>query len=617
MAGYGTNNRNETYDGKNGHLRLRYGDQRMKKRVADIIMDILVENNIKDCFAVVGGGAMHLDNALALNEEVNKIFNHHEQACSMAAEAYARLSGRMAAVCVTSGPGATNAITGVMGAWQDSLPMIVLSGQVRYEISIPKSGLDLRYRGIQEFSIIPSVKNMTKYATMLIDPLSVRREVQKAIDIALEGRRGPVWLDVPLDIQSAIVDTDDLYPCEELHICYKEADYGQLKSLIEGAKRPVILGGSAVRSSDAMEDFLLFVDKMQIPVIGGAYVSDNCYMEHPLYFGPSGNIGPRTGNFILQNADLIIAIGNSLGFRQTGFNQQDFAPNAKIVMIDADSNEPLKPGLNITLFIHRSIKDFVEQIKNIDFETNISKQWLNYCEKLKNRFTPYEALNDISMNDRVCSYYFWKKFSEVEDDDSILALGNNTANVAKLQIGVAKKEQRVLTNYTCGSMGYDLPAAIGAAVASKRKVYCVTGDGSIMMNLQELQTIKHYNLDVNVVVFSNGGYGAIRQTSNNFFNGVYIGCTEETGISFPSFELVAKTFGFKYIKCNSNLEVEKCLFEMMSSRERVLLEVEQLFDNPVVPKVMSRIGEDGKMLSPALHDMAPFLSKDEMAELMF
>ena len=589
----------------------------MKRRVADIIMDILVENNITDCFAVVGGGAMHLDNALALNDKINKVFNHHEQACAMAAEAYARMSGKMAAVCVTSGPGATNTLTGVMGAWQDSLPLIVLSGQVRYEISVSKSGLPLRYRGIQEFEIIPTVKNMTKYAVMITNPLSIRREMNKAINIAMEGRRGPVWIDVPQDMQNAMIEEDDLYPDEVIETNYSDVNYQLLKEMIQSAKRPCILAGSGIRSGNVMDEFLEFVEKMQIPVIGGAWVADNMYMDHQLYFGPSGNIGPRTGNFILQNADLILALGNSLGFRQTGFNQKDFAPNAQIIMVDADLYEGKKPGLNIDLFVHRDLKSFFEQISQVGIEAECPEKWLDYCNMLKLRFNAFEAVKDIDIKDRVCSYYFWQKFEKFESDDSILALGNNTANTAKLQIGVKKKNQRVLSNYTCGSMGYDLPAAIGAAVASKKRVFCVTGDGSIMMNLQELQTIKHYNLPVDVVVFSNDGYAAIRQTSKNFFNGVCIGCTEDTGISFPSFENVAETFGFKYIKCSSNEEVEECILELMNSEQRVLLEVLQQYDNPVVPKVMSRLDENGKMLTPALHDMAPFLSEEEMKSLTF
>lgn len=588
----------------------------MKKRVADIIMDILVEHGITECFAVVGGGAMFLDNALALNKNINKYFNHHEQASAMAAEAYARLSGKMAAVCVTSGPGATNTLTGVMGCWQDSLPMIILSGQVRYEISIAKSGLPLRYRGIQEFEIVPTVKNMTKYAVMITDPLSIKREMEKAINIALEGRRGPVWLDIPQDIQSAMVEEADLYDVEENFYEKVTIDFNKINEVFESAERPCILAGSGIRSASVMDEFTSFIEYMGIPVVGGAWVSDNLYREHPLFFGLSGNIGPRTGNFILQNADVILTLGNSLGFRQTGFNQTGFAPNAKIIMVDIDEYEAQKPGIDIELFINADLHDFLLQASDNIAKIDVDPKWMNYCEMIKEKFDVFEGANDINMDERVSSYYFWKIFEKYEPDNSILALGNNTANTAKLQIGIKKKKQRVLSNYTCGSMGYDLPAAIGAAIASKKRVFCVTGDGSIMMNLQELQTIKHYNLPISVIVFSNGGYAAIRQTSKNFFNGVYIGCTKETGISFPEFSDVAKAFGFEYLKCSKNKDLEDILKKMFSSDGRIFVEIEQLFDNPVIPKLMSRLDSNGKMLTPELHDMAPFLDGEEMERLM-
>ena len=590
----------------------------MIKRVADIVMETLVEHGVTDCFAVVGGGAMHLDNALLVCEQMNKYFNHHEQACAMAAEAYARYSGKMAAVCVTSGPGATNTLTGVMGAWQDSLPMIVLSGQVRYEISVPKSGLDLRYRGIQEFEIVPTVRNMTKYAVMITDPLEIKRELIKAMRIAMDGRRGPVWLDIPQDMQNARVEEEDLYPVEKFVSAkpiLEDAKVREVLEMVQQAERPCILAGSGIISSHTMDEFEQFVEYMKVPVIGGSWVADNFYMEHPWFFGPSGNVGPRTGNFILQNADVILTLGNSLGFRQTGFNQAGFAPNAQIYMVDIDKAEAQKPGLRIRKHLHADLKDFFRISLQCRVELREHNNWVRYCNRLKERFSPFEAAEGIDLSERVCSYYFWNIFQKYEQEDSVLAMGNSTANTAKLQIGIRKKGQRVLTNYTCGSMGYDLPAAIGGAVASGKRVYCVTGDGSIMMNLQELQTIVQYDLPISIVIFNNNGYGAIRQTSKNFFQGKYIGCTPDSGVSFPDFAKVAHTFGFDYMRCETNAEVDIRVKAMLDSHKRVLLEVMQAFDDPVTPKVMSRLDENGKMLSPALHDMYPFLEKDEIERL--
>lgn len=592
----------------------------MKKRVADIIVETLVEQKITDCFAVVGGGAMHLDNALALNKDITKYFNHHEQACAMAAEAYARISGKMAAVCVTSGPGATNAITGVMGAWQDSLPMIVLSGQVRYEISVEKSGLPLRYRGTQEYNIVPAVKHLTKCAVMLKDPRTVKREMIKAIRIALDGRRGPVWIDIPLDIQSAIMEEQDLYPVEvESNINTREViseDFNKAYNILNNAKRPCILAGSGIISGNVRSEFDQFVEKHKIPIIGGAWVSDVFYTEHPRYFGLSGNIGPRTGNFILQNADVILALGNSLSFRQTGFQQNMFAPNAKIIMVDADEYEAQKPGIHLEQFIHLGLKDFFESAENYFLPVEASAEWMDYCCSLKKRFTPYEAIEELDLKERVCAYYFWKIFDENAADDTIVALGNNSANSAKLQIGVSKKGQRVIANYTCGSMGYDLPAAIGASIATKKEVICVTGDGSIMMNLQELQTIKHYNIPIKIIIFCNDGYNAFRQTCKNFFDNCLIGCNAETGVSFPNFEKVALTFGFEYKHCRSNEDMEEGMKWILNNSGQLLLEIDQRLDDPVTPKVTSRLNENGSFETPVLQDMYPFIDREEYNKLM-
>lgn len=592
----------------------------MKKRIADIVMEILVQNNIVDCFAVVGGGAMFLDNALLLCDDINKYFNHHEQASAMAAEAYARLSGNMAAVCVTSGPGTTNTLTGVLGAWQDSIPMLILSGQVRYEISVSKANLPLRYRGIQEFEIIPTVKNMTKYAKMITDPLSIALELNKAIKIANSGRKGPVWIDIPQDIQNMMIEETDLYPVvfeTESNLELSESQILDIIEIVNNASSPCFLAGSGIISGNVRDEFFAFIERFKIPVIGGAWVAGVCYNENPYFFGLSGNVGPRTGNFILQNADVIISLGNSLGFRQTGFNQVNFAPNAKIYMIDADQNESRKPGLRIEKLFHTDLTSFFEVVKRVDFEIMPKKDWMKYCNMLKNKFNAFESIDNLSMDERVCSYYFWYIFQKYEKDNSILALGNNTGNSAKLQIGTLKKDQRVITNYTCGSMGYDLPAAIGAAVASKKQVFCITGDGSIMMNLQELQTIVQYDLPVHIIIFSNDGYGAIRQTSKNFFDGKYIGCTPDTGVSFPSFRKIADTFGFIYKECNRNEELDATIKCVMDSKERILLEVYQRFDDPIIPKIMSRLDENGKMLTPALHDMFPFLSQEEMDSLIY
>ena len=458
----------------------------MKKRVADIIFETLYEMGITDCFCVVGGGAMHLNNALALNTHMTSHFNHHEQACAMAAEAYARYSGNMAAVCVTSGPGATNAITGVMGAWVDSLPMIVISGNVRYETSIEKSGLPLRYRGLQEFDITNSVQNMTKYCVYLTEPNAVKYEVQKAVSIAMGGRRGPVWIDVPQDIQNSMIEEENLvgYIDDESENLFDASAADKAIEILKKCKRPCILMGSGIQTTQSEDLFEEMLNKITIPVVGGAWLGDIFYLEHPLYYGLSGNAGPRTGNFILQNSDCILAIGNSLSYKQTGYDLASFAPNAKKIMVDVDVNEYLKIKNHIDLMVNCDVKDFIRYVIKKDMpQIVVSDEWKNYCDRLYMEFSPYEGKVTMNMEGRVNKYYFWEKFLQIMPETTTLALGNSSVAMGANQIGRRYKGQRMISNYICGSMGYDLPAAIGVAVAAKKDVICVTGDGSIMMNL--------------------------------------------------------------------------------------------------------------------------------------
>lgn len=590
----------------------------MKKRAADIIMETLVSLGVKDCFAVVGGGAMYLDNALLHCREMHKVFNHHEQACAMAAEGYAKYSGNIPLVCCTSGPGTTNTLTGVMGAWVDSVPMLIISGQMRYDVTVKATGLPLRFRGGQEFNIVDTVKTMTKYSKMVIDPLDIRYEVEKAYHIAMTGRRGPVWLDIPLDVQMAEVDEKALREYNDTDVipCIKDVDAEALITRIGESERPVILAGNSISNSGNLANFYSFAEMLNIPVVSTLCAGEVMGRDNSLYYGSCGSIGPRTGNFIIQNADFILTLGASLDLNTTGYNQSEFAKNAYICMVDTDVFEVQKPGIRVDSFIHSDLSGFFHVMKEIAATVQVNTRWREYCDDVKHRFTPFEAAKDIKPNDRICSYYFWQEFEKYEEDNSIVVLGNNTGISAKLQIGKRKDKQRVLANNHCGSMGYDLPAAEGAAVAADRTVYCATGDGSIMMNLQEMQTIHHYNLPVKIILFSNDGYNAIRQTSKNYFNGELIGCTPETGVSFPDFERVADTFGFGFRECHSNVEVDDAIQWLVNTNGQVMLLIDERFDDPVTPKVMSRVDENGNFLTPALQDMYPFIPKEDVDKLM-
>ena len=546
----------------------------MKKRVADIIIETLLENNIKDTFCVVGGGAMHLDNALAIHKEMNVLFNHHEQACAMAAEAYARIRGTMACVCVTSGPGGLNTLNGVEGAWVDNIPLIVIAGHPRYSTTVEPTNLNLRYRGVQEFNIVSAVKGMTKYSKLIKDPISVKYEVQKAIDIAMQGRRGPVWLSIPLDVQGSLVEESELLPPVPIQ------------------KEPYNV------NSSVMEKDLFPLDA-------------------PFYFGESGSRGPRSGNFILQNSDVILVLANSLSTLQTGFNQKEFAQNAKIIMIDAEKDEAKKPDLHVDFAAYSEIKLFLNNALQTFKKIDVDEKWISYCKQIKDKYCHIEYDEPCDKDGKIAAARFWEIARPLLPENLVIAMGNSTSVAGGiLSNGVLHDNQRVITNCNCGSMGYDLPAAIGAAVASKNTVICATGDGSIMMNLQELQTIKHYNLPVKIIIFSNDGYDALRNTWKNFFNGNFVGCDATSGVSFPSFEKVAECFGFSYNCCKKETDAEESIKWLLSQEKYAILEVKEKYNDPIYPKLQSKMNEDGTFETPALHDMYPFLTKEEMKNAM-
>lgn len=592
----------------------------MKKRVADIIMDTLADLGVEQAFCVVGGGAMYLDNALGISKRIKTVFNHHEQACAMAAEGYARYAygAKPALVCVTSGPGGTNALTGVMGAYQDSIPMIVVSGQVRYETTVDESGLDLRRRGEQEFGIIHSVGNMTKYVRMVIDPLEVKREVVKAYGIAMSGRRGPVWLDIPLNVQRAEVEESDLLPVlaiEEPMSC-SDGEIIELEELLACAKSPCILAGSAISSSALRPDLEALLENWRIPVVSAAVVSSIMYHEHPLYFGSTGGVGTRAGNFIVQSSDLIVVLGCSLGFKQTGFAQELFAPNSRIVMVDVNPDEARKSGLRISRLFHCDLEWLLPALLRRGTHISAPAPWLDHCRVLKGRFDLFEGATGVP-DAAVNSFNAWKVWEQTQPDDAVTVMGNSSCVTPGLSMECFKRDQVIFTNINCGSMGYGLPAALGAAVAAKREVVLFEGDGSFMMNLQELQTIVHNNLPVKMVLFANNGYAGIVGTCRNYFGGKSVGCTPESGLSMPDFSKVAAAFGIPHRLCRTNGEIAAGFEWLRSQPSFAILEMCQMEANPVAPLVKARLNPDGTSSAPRPYDMYPFLDEKTIDECLY
>ena len=591
----------------------------MKIKVAQYIADFLFEHNIEHVFTVTGGGAMHLNDALGHHKKLKCIYNHHEQASAIAAEAYTRLTGKLPAVCVTSGPGGTNAITGVLGAWLDSIPMFVISGQVKRETTVKFADLPLRQLGDQEFDITHCVSGMTKYAVMVFEPNEIRYHLEKALYLCCNGRGGPVWLDIPLDIQGAVVETDELKgfdPTEMEQIenpVYDEPNTEIIIEKIKQAKRPVIFAGTGIRLAKAHPQFITLIEKLQIPVVTAWNAHDSLWDTHPCYCGRPGTVGTRGGNFIVENSDLLLVLGCRLNIRQISYNYKDFAKNAYKIVVDIDANELKKPTLDIQLPVHANVKDVIEALNRSLPKTTSDQyaQWLAWCKDI-NRKYPAVLPEYYPKKTPVNPYIFIKELFEQLEENETIVCGNGTACVVTFQAAELKKGQRLFTNSGSATMGYGLPAAMGADVATYgKRTICIDGDGSIQMNLQELQTLVHNKLNVKIFLLNNEGYHSMRQTQINLFQPPLVGVSKESGISFPDFNKLAYAYGITYEKIESSDtiddKIKKTLALEGSAICEVMIDPEQFF----APKLSSKVLPDGKIVSPPMDDMFPFLDRDE------
>lgn len=597
----------------------------MKTKLAKYVSSFLIDNGIKDCFMVTGGGAMHLDDALGHQEGMNCVFNHHEQACSIAAEAYTRMTGKLAAVCVTSGPGGTNAITGVMGGWLDSIPMFVISGQVKRETttwSCPELGL--RQLGDQEFDIINSVSNMTKYSVMVTNPQEIAYHLEKALYIAMNGRKGPVWLDIPLDVQGAMIDTDKLIHFEpEVEKPWqvpnvKEETAKIVIERIKNAKAPLILVGTGIRLGNAEEELLKLVDKLQMPVVTAWNANDVLEYESPYFAGMPGTVGTRPGNFAIQNCDLLISLGCRLNIRMIGYSHYDFAKNAYKIIVDIDPRELVKPTIRPDMPINADVKDFISRLLEQNYKAqDVHKEWLQWCRNLVKEYPA--CCEEYRLADGVTNPYVFmdKLFARLKNDDRIIC-GNGSACVITFQAAKIKQGQRMFTNSGCAAMGYGLPAALGVAVSdNSRRTLCIDGDGSVMMNIQELATIAHNNLNVKLIILNNNGYHSIRQTQTNLFKPPFIGIDENSGVGFPNFEILSKAFGIKYFRTDNEENCDSVLNEFLNSDGPCICEAIVDPKQNFAPKSSSKVLPDGRITSPSLDDMAPFLDRGEFGKIRY
>lgn len=602
----------------------------MKKKVSNYIADFLVENNIKNMFTVVGGGSMHLNDAFGHKNGLNVTYHHHEQAAAIAAEAYARLDNNMAAVCVTSGPGATNAMTGCLCAYMGSIPMLIFSGQVRYPLTVRAQKLNLRTNGEQEYDICKSVEGMTKYCEMISDPSRIRYCLEKSLFLARDGRPGPVWLDVPLDVQAAEVEVEDLIgynPVEEGQSRYSIIEENVVLDIlrrIKGAERPVLYCGMGVRLSGGYYKFLELVDLLNIPVTTGMTTVDCIPNDHHLYAGRPGATGDRAGNFAVQNSDFFMSIGSRLSYKQTGYNTEGWARKAYKVMVDIDSEELKRDYLHIDKPICADALDFIDKmiktIKSRHLVFEEKKDWTEQCKIWLKKY-PVVMKEHYNTSDKKGSIYvFYKILSELMPENAIYVTTSGNSRVICRQVVTIKKGQRVITNHSTSPMGYCLPAAIGTCIANDRKpVVLITGEGGFQMNIQELQTIKQNKLPIKIFVINNEGYHSIRMTQNGFFKEhSHVGIGEESGdLSFPNISRIAYAYEYPYFESENINDLKKTIQEVLNTDTYTLCQIYVTKTQTTMPKASSKKLDNGQIVSAPLEDMAPFLSREELEENMY
>lgn len=592
-------------------------------RVADYIWKFLADKGVKHVFVVTGGGAMHLNDALGRESRIKYVCNLHEQACAMSAEGYSRISGMPGVINVTTGPGGTNALTGVMGAWLDSVPMIVVSGQIKRSTMITSCPhLQLRQLGDQEYNIVDAARPMTKMAKTVMSVEEVPSVMSEAWELCQSGRPGPVWIDVPLDIQAAEIDS--FLPCvpiEPLHQepLLKPSDDQVLEfaKLLKSSKRPAIIVGSGVRNAHAESLFLDVVESLNIPVLTSISGIDLIPSDHPLFFGRPGILGERPANFIMQNSDLFIVLGTRMGIRICGYAYDTVARGATKVMIDVDDAELNKPTFKPDIKIHSDAGEFLKMLHVLLTALPPKENWLDYCRRVKEKY-PVILPEHRERTDYVSSYVLPEAIVRHAPDPLTVVTSNGIAYTSTFQAIPIRRGMRMFSNEACASMGYGLPAAIGAAFAGgdSRTVVCFEGDGSIQMNLQELQTVLNYKLPIKLFVYNNDGYLSIKTTQKAFFGGKFMGSEPGSGVILPDFEKLAAAYGFPYFKLRNNQELDEKLTQIFSDKGFVLVEVMLDPFEILGPKAASKRLPDGTMVSAPLEDMAPFLPRDEFRSNM-
>lgn len=585
-----------------------------KIKLSDYIAKRLKEHyNVDHFFMVSGGGAMHLNDSLG--RYIQYTANHHEQGCAIAAEGYARVNQNLAVVNVTTGPGGLNCMNGLFGQWTDSVPVLYISGQVKYTTTMASCPqVPLRQLGDQEVDIISCVKPLTKYAKMVTEPNEIKYHLDRAIYEATTGRFGPVWLDIPINIQGAMIDEDNLQEFVPKSEEKYDFNIDEVVEKLQQAERPLIVAGHGIRLAKQEELFLKFIEKVDIPVVTTFNGMDLLPTNHKNFCGRIGTVGQRAGNFTLQNADVILFLGTRNNIRQVSYNWENFAKNAYKIVVDIDKAELEKPLVKPDLAIKADLKEFLPRL-NEKLTKFDSREWLEFAKRLTEKYDYKNTKEYHSSVDIINVYDFVHQLTDAMNEGDIMVAGNGSACVCTHQTAVVKQNQRIFWNSGDASMGYDLPAAIGTCYeASGRNVICLTGDGSVMMNIQELETIAYNKLPIKIFVINNSGYSSIRQTQRNFFNGHMTGSGNDSGVGMPDFCKLAEGFGLNHFCISNPAKMQNKIKQVLAKEGAIFCEVMVEKEYAFLPKLSAKKLADGTMISPSLEDMYPFLDRKEYEE---
>ena len=589
--------------------------------VSDYIIHFLTQKKIDTIFMITGGQAMFLNDAVCRSKKIKYICNHHEQAVGMAAEAYGRISGKLGVALVTAGPASVNVMNGVVGAWVDSSPMLVLSGQSPLTFVQYQQKHKIRQYGIQGINIKPLVESITKFFVTVDDPSLIQYYVQKAYYLAFNGRPGPVWLDVPLDIQRMEVPKKmlkEFIPPSDDNIINTniKKDSHEILNAISKSKRPIIIAGQGVRLAGAVSDFQLLVKKFRIPVLTSRLGIDLIESENRLYVGRPGTYGERAAHFAIQNSDLIVALGSRLSSSTVGHNPKDFGRHAKKIMVDIDEEELNKPGIDIQVKINQNVKNVIKEVVKQVGTVKLPKydEWIKKCNYWKEKYPV--VLPEYKREHPVNSYYFIDRLSKLTSEKSTILVDTGSCFHVACQTWKVKKGQRFMTTGGISTMGYWV-AGIGAYMALKNhQTIIITGDGSMQFNIQELATIKQNKMPLKIFIFNNNGYLLIRHTQANYMNKRLIGVDEKSGLWCPDALKIAASYEIKGVRINSVKEVDQKIKEVLTYKGPVICDVMTPEWQPLIPRSASVKGKDGSLIAKPFEDMYPFLDKEELESNM-